>query len=125
MSEDLVRMSIGMDMLVKGKAMYIPLITAGSNWFDAANEVEFILDDKRELIFILSSLDEKKRRKCMMDLPDLPDRPNRATRIRLKLFCSSASVCHVTAEDLGFGGFFPATHKVWEDEIPLEIFDDE
>jgi hypothetical protein len=61
----------------------------------------------------------------MMDLPDLPDRPNRATRIRLKLFCSSADVCHVTAEDLGFGGFFPATHKVWEDTIPLEAFDDE
>ena len=79
----------------------IPLINAGSNWFDAANEIEFILDDKRELVFVLSSLDEKKRRKCMMDLPDLPDRPNRATRIRLKLFCSSADVCHVTAEDLG------------------------
>ena len=67
----------------------------------------------------------RKRRKCMMDLPDLPERPNRATRIRLKLFCSSADVCHVTAEDLGFGGFFPATHKVWEDTIPLETFDDE
>ena len=125
MSEDLVRMSIGMDMLVKGKAMYIPLIVAGSNWFDAANEIEFILDDRRELVFILSSLDEKKRRKCMMDLPDLPERPNRATRIRLNLFCSSADVCHVRAEDLGFGGFFPATHKVWEDTIPLETFDDE
>ncbi len=125
MSEDLVRTGIGMDMLVKGKAMYIPLITAGSNWFDAANEVEFILDDRQDLIFILSSLDEKKRRKCRMDLPGLPERPNRATRIRLTVACTSASVCQVTAEDLGFGGFFPATHKTWEDTISLETFDED
>lgn len=125
MSEDLVRLSIGMDMMVKGKTMYIPLITAGSSWFDAESEVEFILDDKRDLIFILSSLDEKKRRKCRMDLPGLPERPNRATRIRLHLACTSADICLVTAEDLGFGGFFPATHKIWEDTIPLETFDDE
>ena len=113
MSPDLLKTDVGMDMLVDGKLMYIPLLQAGKNWFEESGVCDIILDGKDDLTFVLAPMDGSARKLVKMELPGLAKRPPRTTRIHLELYCSSSSGCVVRAEDLGFGGFFPATHKKW------------
>ena len=114
MSPDLLKTDVGMDMLVDGKLMFIPLLQAGKNWFEESGVCEIILDGKEDLTFVLAPMDGSTRKLVRMELPGLPKRPTRTTRLRLELYCSSSEGCVVKAEDLGFGGFFPATHKTWK-----------
>ena len=117
MSPDLLKTEVGMDMIVDGKMMFIPLLMSGKNWFEETGVCEIILDGKDDLTFAMVPMDGSARKLVKMELPDLPRRPARATRMRLELHCSSASECVITAEDLGFGGFFPATHLRWTKRV--------
>ena len=119
MSESRVRMNIGMDMIVGVNTVPVPLIRAGSSWFEASESCEFILDDRDFLVFTLQEMGSAKRRNYRMDLPDLPKRPNRTTRIRLTLECLSPEVCEIRAEDLGFGDFYPGSHRIWKGSVSL------
>ena len=119
MSESMVRTGVGMDLLLSGSPSYYPMINSGVNWFEAESSCEILVDGRDFLIFSLRSMDGKKRTSRQMDLPGLPVCPGFITRLRLSLRCLSPEVCEVTAEDLGFGGFFPATHKIWREEMEL------
>ena len=119
MSESRVRMNVGMDMIVGMNTVAVPLIRAGSSWFEASESCEFILDDRDYLVFTLQEMGSSGRRNFRMDLPELPKRPNRTTRIRLTLECLSPEVCEIRAEDLGFGDFYPATHRIWKGNVSL------
>lgn len=118
-SEAMVRTGVGMDLLLSGSPSYYPMINFGINWFENEASCEILLDGRDFLIFSLRSMDGKKRTSRQMDLPGLPARPGFITRLRLRLRCLSPEICEVTAEDLGFGGFFPATHRVWREELEL------
>jgi hypothetical protein len=116
---DLVRTNLGMEMLIGGNPAYYPLIAAGVNWYEAEKDCEFILDDRKDLVFAVNSMDGQKKKFYRMELPGLPERPNRTTRIRLHAECTSPEACTIDAEDLGFGGMFEASHKKWHEEMEL------
>ena len=117
LGNDLVRSNIGMDMIINGSPAYYPLITSGVNWYEAEKECELILDETDELVFVVSSMEEGKTNRYTMKLSGLPKRPRKTTRIHLKLEYDSPVTCQITAEDLGFGEMFPATHKVWHETM--------
>ena len=115
--EDLVRFNVGMDMKINGCPAYYPLVTAGVNWYETEKECEFLMDGTRALVFVVSSMDEGKRRRYGMPLPGLPDRPDRTTRIRLHVEFDSPGRCQITAEDLGLGELFPSSGKIWHETM--------
>ena len=119
LGEDLVRTNLGMEMIVRGNPSYYPLISAGTNWFEAEKTCEFILDDKDHLAFAINTMDGRSKKFFRMDLPGLPKRPARASRLRLTAACTSRDMCRVTVEDLGFGGFYESSGLTWEDTLPL------
>ncbi len=119
MGKDLIRTNVGMEMIVHGMKVYYPLIAAGVNWYDADKECEFILDDKTELNFLVSSMEGGERKMYAMMLPDLPQRPNRTTRLLLQMQCVSSSECCIKVTDLGFGEMYPASGKVWLESMEL------
>lgn len=119
LGEDLVRTNLGMEMTVRGNPSYFPLISAGTNWFEAGKSCEFILENKDHLAFAINTMDGRTRKFFRMDLPGLPQRPARATRLRLTAMCPSRDVCEVTVEDLGFGGFYESSGLIWKDSLPL------
>ena len=110
----LIRFNVGMDMKINGCPAYYPLVTAGVNWYETEKECEFLLEGTSALVFVVSSMEEGKRRRYGMALPGLPERPDRATRIRLHVEFDSPDRCRITAEDLGLGELFPASGKVWQ-----------
>ena len=119
LGEDLIRTNLGIEMVVRGNPSYFPLISAGTNWFEAGKSCEFILDDKDHLAFSINTMDGRTRKYFRMDLNGLPERPPRATRLHLTAECLTRDLCRVTVRDLGFGGFYESSGKVWEDTLPL------
>ena len=87
------------------------------NWYEAEKECELILDGTEELEFVVSSMESGKRNRYTMKLDGLPKRPLKTTRIRLRLEYDSPVTCQITAEDLGFGDMFPASHKIWHETM--------
>ena len=111
---DMIDRNLGMEMRIRGKDTFYPLISAGVNWYEAHHVCEFTLNHEREIRVISQPMAEGESIVHMMRLPGLPDRPNRATRLRLDVYFSSPSRCHIEVEDLGFGGFYKPSGLVWE-----------
>lgn len=115
MSEDVIRINIGMNMLVNGSQAHYSLIPAGLNWYEAVRDVEFLLDGTDELEFQVSRMEDGKKTRYCMALPDLPKRPARATRLKLHLEYISAKKCRICVKDEGFGDLYPASGLCWEE----------
>ena len=115
LGDALVKTNIGMEMQVMGTPAYYALIEAGKNWYDCQSDCEFLLDDREDLTFLVSRMDETISQKVKMKLPGLPKRPDKTTRLHLHLEYTAAGVCEITAEDLGFGEFYPSSKKTWKE----------
>ena len=117
LSDSLVVTDVGMDMRVMGSPAYYPLIEGGSNWYECSASCELILDDTKELVFVVSLPEENEKKRVAMALDGLPERPNRTTRLLLTLKYVSPRDCEITVKDLGFGEMFPSSGKTWRELV--------
>ena len=115
MSSSLVLSDVGMEMRVMGTPAYYPLIESGRNWYESNAYVELILDDTKELVFIVDTMGEAKKKRIAMALPGLPERPDRTTRLGVSLQYTSQTECRVLVKDLGFGEMFPSSGMEWKE----------
>ncbi len=116
---DLVETNVTIDLIVNGAAKTCPLIQAGRNWFENSVSFDLILDGRQDITVTVTPMAGNRRQQMHMALSSLPERPNRTTRIRLSAECTSAEEGVITAEDLGFGELFPATHQTWTGTVRL------
>jgi hypothetical protein len=114
---DMIERNIGMEMRIRGKESFYPMVSAGINWYEAYHVCEFILNDEREIRLISHPMAQGDPIVHTMRLPGLPSRPNRSTRIRLTVYFTAPGICHIEAEDLGFGGLFKASGLTWSRTI--------
>lgn len=117
LSPSLVLTDVGMEMQVMGSPTYYPLIHAGVNWYECKAGCELILDDTKELVFVVSTMGQEGKKRISMGLPGLPMRPNKTTRLSLELQYISKDLCRITVKDLGFGEMYPSSGKVWKDSV--------
>lgn len=114
---DMIEVNLGMEMRIRGKETFYPLVSAGINWYEAHHVCEFILDQEREIRVISKPMAQGDQTVHMMRLPGLPHRVNRGTRLRMTVYFTSPSRCRLEVEDLGFGGFYRPSGLVWHREI--------
>lgn len=114
---DMVTVNLGMEMRIRGKETYYPLVTAGVNWYEAHHVCEFIPAGEREIRIISRPMASGYSVTHILHLKDLPDRPDRTLRLRMTLYFTSVSQCRVEVEDLGFGGLFKSSGMKWERDI--------
>lgn len=114
---DLVRINVGMEMTVFGTPAYHSLISAGVNWYEAVGDCEILLDDTRELTFVVTDMENSRKDRYSMKLPGLPERPPKATRLHLHLEFESAGLCRIDVEDMGFGEMYPSSGLVWHEKM--------
>ena len=119
LGEDIIHENLGMNMRIRGKEMYYPIITAGVNWYEAHHVCEFIPDNETSITIITKPMTGGQEINHILRLTDFPRRPNRATRLSMTVYFVSAHRCKVEVEDLGFGGFFRPSGKKWKREISL------
>lgn len=114
---DMIRVNLQMEMRIRGKLQFYPLVSAGINWYEAHHVCEFIPDGEREIRITSQPMAEGETVVHRMRLPGLPSRPNRATRLRMTIYFSAPGCCHVEVEDLGFGELYRSSGQTWKREI--------
>ncbi|MCD7766877.1 MAG: DUF5716 family protein, partial [Lachnospiraceae bacterium] len=115
---DMVERNIGMEMRVRGKETYYPLVNAGVNWYEVHHVCEFIPLKEREIRLISRPMDPMADPTVhTMRLPGLPKRPDRATRLHMTVYFTSPTHCRVEVEDLGFGGLYKSSGMSWSRDI--------
>ena len=116
LGQDKLKANIGMRAVRKGEDSYCALLDAGINWYEAAAECECYLQDENSFELVIAPLNGKNGKIARMTLDGLP---TGIARIHLALQMLDEERLEVTVEDLGFGEFRPASHRVWKEEIGL------
>ena len=119
LGSQVVRDNLGIQLKVRGKEVYYPLINAGENWYEAFCECEIIPDDERSLTIVSRPMTGGAQVSHVLRLKDFPQRPKRASRLKLSVYLTSPEQAVVELEDLGFGGFFRPSGRVWKRAIYL------
>lgn len=116
---DMIEQNLGMEMIIRGRKEFYPMISAGVNWYMARQDCEFILDDMDEIVLYSKSMSGEELSHTVK-LENLPKRPNRATRLHMELRFISKRKCKLLFTDLGLGNLYPATGKTWEAVIAFD-----
>ena len=95
------------------------LAAAGDNWYEARSTVDLIADGEDHLEFVISSLDQRKRRVVPVALQDFPIRENKTNRIQVTIGFSDESTMIIMVKDKGFGELFPASKAMVRQEVVL------
>ena len=119
LGRDKLKANIGMHVRRQGKESYYALLDAGENWYEAVKECEFLLAEDTELAFVITPLNGKdtERRTMRLDGQEAVGAPY--TRYRLEMSMSGPETVRAVVTDLGFGEFFPASGRVWEEHFEL------
>ena len=116
---DVISENLGMNMRVRGKDAFFPLINAGINWYEAHRECELICDGEETLTLISTPMEGGESISHVLRLNHMPRRPERATRLRLSVYFTSPGECVAEVEDLGFGELYPSSQSKWRRRIEL------
>lgn len=119
LGSDMLKANVGMHVVRRGTDAYLALLDAGTNWYEAQKECDFLLEEKNTFSLRITPLNGKEIKEVLVTLTGLPARPSYTTRIHMKVDMTDVRTVRINMEDLGFGEFFPATHKFWEETFQL------
>ncbi len=119
LGDDKLKANIGMYVLRRGEDSYLALLDAGSSWYEASREVEFLLESGNSFSITVTPLDGKETRNIEIELAGLPARPERATRLRLAASMAGAKTVKIAVKDLGFGELFRSSGAYFTKEFAL------
>lgn len=124
-----LKANIGMMIRKDGGDVYMPLLEAGQNWYDAHAQYDVYLEKDPSFTLRITPLtpaleiSHSEAKECVQEevihLEGLPDRGRAMTRLRLTFQMKDVSLLQVQVEDLGFGEIFPATHQKWKSQIQI------
>ena len=116
---DKLKSNIGMRALKKDKEVYVPILDAGTNWFETENELEVYLNEGNELKFVVTPLNGQESYEISLSIFGIAKRPNRTTRLLISACLLQENKLMIAVKDLGFGELFPASKMVWTQEYTL------
>lgn len=120
LSEEKLKANIGIECSKGQEKTYQPLLDAGTNWFEARREIDFILAKENRLPLTVTPLDNGRSRIAEITLDGLQVRGNRTNRIGLSVYMEDADTIAIEVADKGFGEFFPSTGQIWRESFSLE-----
>lgn len=119
LSEDKLKANIGLYCMKGSEEVYIPLLNAGDHWYEARNEMDFILDKENKVMISLIPLNGGQPKKVEMTLDGLHVRGNKTNRIGFRIEMKDQRTVELTIVDKGFGEFYAATGQVWRESFEL------
>jgi hypothetical protein len=120
LGNDKLKTNIGMRILREGKDSYFAVLNAGINWFEAKKSYDIILEDGKELIFILTPLTGTGKKEAKFLLDGYPYHERKITRMNIELDMTSENKLRIHVVDLGFGEISQSTGLEWIEEISVE-----
>lgn len=106
LGKDMLRYNVGISMWKGDKEEYMPLLDAGTNWYDARAEIEFIMEDAGSVELLVTPIDGTGKYTQTLRLPELPQRPFRSFRFSFTAEMQSERGLFVCIKDEGFGDFY-------------------
>lgn len=119
LSEEKLRANIGIECNKGKEKVYQPLLDAGTNWFEARKEMDFILERNNRIPLTVTPLDGGRPRIAEITLDGFQVRGNRTNRIGLSVFMEDVDTVTIEVTDKGFGEFFPSTGQIWKESLSL------
>ncbi len=119
LGNDRLKANVGINVLNRGTAEYLPLLDAGTNWFEAKKDCTLILNQGNRVSFVVTPMTGKNPEVVDITLGDLPKRPPKTTRLSITVKMQSESKMEVRIKDLGFGELFPAANLEWNEVINI------
>jgi len=104
--KDMLRYNVGISMWKDDKEEYIPLLDAGTNWYDAGAETEFVMEEPENIELLITPIDGSGKYTEVLRLPEMPERPFRSFRFSLSAQMQSENGLFVCIKDEGFGDFY-------------------
>ena len=120
LSEDKLRANIGIECNKGQERVYQPLLDAGTNWFEARREMDFILLKNNRMGLTITPLNGGKTRIAEMTLEGLVIRGNGTNRIGFSIFMEDVDTVVIEVVDKGFGEFFPSSGQRWRESFSLK-----
>ena len=111
--------SVSLEVIRGGKEVPLTLALAGDNWFESSAAIEVIPDPAKDIEFVVTPLDVRKKRTVRVPLEGLPERPPRTTRLRVEVSFLDERTMKIVLKDRGFGELFPATEFQIRQEVML------
>lgn len=110
--KDMVQHTVGVVTLSAGRSKNTPITTIGKEWYNTSGTMDILLDKSKKVEFFFHNARENMMEVRTCEMRDLPARPEKTTRVRLRVFFSSATEGVILLQDLGFGSMYPGTGKV-------------
>ena len=117
--EGRLKAEVALKVMRAGKEIMLAVASYGENWYQSKSSLELILDGQKEIEFLISHLDSRKKRAVSVPLTGFPDRPEKTTRIRMNIGFTDENTMAVVIRDMGFGELFPASDAVIRQEVIL------
>ncbi|MBQ3105356.1 MAG: hypothetical protein IJC59_05800 [Lachnospiraceae bacterium] len=119
LGEDKLLANVGMEILRQGKPAYLAVLDGGSSWYEAGKEWEVILENSSSLTFTITPLNGDNRKEAVLELDGLRGEDQPFVRVRIEAFMVTARKMRIRVTDRGFGEFYPATKRCWEEDFTL------
>ena len=119
LGNDKLKANIGMRLMHGGEPMYLAMLDAGSNWYEACFEGDIYLKGNNQLELEVVPLQGGKEKKLQVEFEGLTLANEQITRVRLKLYMISEDVLCVEARDLGFGHIAESSDAVLRREMTI------
>ncbi len=113
----MLKANISLYVEKRGQDSCQPLLDAGTNWYDAKAEIDFLLEEENRFSLRITPLNGGEIRDVEIALTGLPQRPARTTRIHLQIDMADLTTLRLNMEDFGFGEFFPDAPVLGEDDF--------
>ena len=117
--EGRLKSTVSMEILYKEKKTQLVIAGAGENWYECRTAMDFLMDENKNIEFMITPMDPKKKRKVSISLREFPDRPAWTTRLQVSIGFLNESTMAVAIRDKGFGDLFPASDVVVRQEVRL------
>lgn len=120
LGEDKLKSNIGMKVRRRGEDSYYALLDAGTSWYEAVGNVDFLLEEGNSFSLIITPLNGRDIKRAEVTLEGLPVRTGAFSRLHMELRMTAKNHVRLSVEDMGFGELFPASHQMWTESFEVE-----
>lgn len=119
LDNDMITVDIFIKGIKNGKLSDILLMKGALPWYNAKNNIDFILDECDSITIYIKDRLKYQVREESIKLTDIPVRPDKTTRVELQICFLNKETVKIMVKDKGFGVFFPSSNKTWIQEITI------
>ncbi len=120
LSDEKLVANLGMQCNKGKQEIYLPLLHAGMNWYDAGKELDIMLSKNNKIAITITPVDGRAPRIAEITLEGLYVRGNRTNRIGMRIDMKDAHTVRISLKDKGFGDIFPSSGQMWQEEFSLQ-----